>query len=176
MWNELTFLATSAIGGYVLCNINKITMFAVNMITLSPGTGRIYSRTCPKSKKKKVFVDTTIGKIKLPFFKLPSLDTDMYFFEDESAVGHSHIVPRAFFEENYNDKKFVPLKRYDMGIISDVLSPVDFKNKKKISGFISSVFEDYVYLFTLEDQVIDYIKLFEDYEEALQNYEVFKID
>ena len=63
-----------------------------------------------------------------------------------------------------------------MGIISDVLSPVDFKNKKKISGFIGSVFEDYVYLFTLEDQVIDYIKLFDDYEEALQNYEVFKID
>lgn len=176
MWYQLFAYTSIALGGYMFYNSAAVLSFFFNILTLKPGVGKIYSRTHPKTKKKILLVNTDLGKIRIPFVKLPSLDSEIYFFEDESIVHHSHIVPRKFFDENYMDKNFIPLKCYDMGIITDILKPTDFKNKTKIAGFISTMFEDYVYLFVLEGNHNDYEKLFADYDDALNNYDVIKLD
>ena len=60
-----------------------------------------------------------------------------------------------------------------MGIIIDVLKPKDFKNKNKICGFVSSLFEEYIYVFTIENNTVDYEKIFEDFDEELTKLDNF---
>ena len=176
MWSEIYYSTIGLATCYLAYNIVPIGMYLFNLVTLNPGTGRVFMRKHPKSKKKGLFIDTNVGRIKIPFVKLPSPDTEIYFFTDESSVHHSHIVGREFFMENYQSLNYEALKRYDVGIITDIMKPSDFKNKKKICGFISSLFEDYIYLFVIEDEMIDYEKLFEEYDDALANFDVIKMD
>ncbi len=152
-------------------NIIPITSYLFNLMTLNPGTGRLFSRTHPKSKKKGVFVDTNVGRIKMPFIKLPSPDTEIYFFTDEKDIEKAELVDRKTFNERYSHLGTESLKRYDLGVITDVLKPQDFKNKDRICGFVSSLFEDYIYVFVIEDKIIDYGKIFKDFDDKLDNVE-----
>jgi len=176
MWSEIYYGTIGLATCFLAYNIIPISSYLFNLATLSPGTGRVFMRKHPKSKKKGLFIDTNVGRIKIPFVKLPSPDTEIYFFKDESMVHHNHIVGRTYFMENYQKLEFEPLKRYDMGIIADFIHPTDYKNKRKVCGFISSLFEDYIYLFAIDDELIDYEKLFEEYHDALNNFDVIKLD
>ena len=161
------YVTLGAAVGFFVYNIVPITSYLFNLMTLSPGVGRVFSRTHPKSKQKGVFVDTNIGRVKIPFVKLPSPDTEIYFFVDEKVVEKRGLINRTVFNERYKYLQTEPLKRYDLGIITDILKPTDFKNKKRICGFISSIFEDYIYLFVVEDDIINYEKIFENFDDAL---------
>ena len=176
MLSYIFFGASALTLGFVAYNIFPIAFYLYDFITLGPGVGRIYSRHHPKGRKKKVFVDTNYGTLRLPYVKLPSPDSEVYIFEDESTVGVSHVVAGRFFRENYHDKKFVPLTTYELGLITDIMKPSDFRNKKRICGFISSLFLDNVYLFAIDDKLIDYEKLFDDYDEAMLKFENVMVD
>lgn len=169
MWTETYYGAMTLTAGFMAYNIIPITSYLFNLMTLNPGTGRLFSRTHPKSKKKGVFVDTNVGRIKLPFIKLPSPDTEIYFFTDEKDIEKAELVDRNTFNERYSHLGTESLKRYDLGVVTDVLKPRDFKNKKRICGFVSSLFEDYIYVFVIEDKIIDYEKIFQDFDDELDN-------
>lgn len=172
-YENFPLFACGTIAGYLLYNIVPITSYLFNLMTLNPGTGKVFSRTHPKSKKKGIFVDTNVGRIKLPFIKLPSIDTEIYFFTDENIIEKSELVNRNVFNEKYSFLETEKLKHYEMGIITDVLKPEDFKNKNRICGFVSSLFEDYIYVFTIENNIIDYEKIFEDFDDELTKLDNF---
>lgn len=165
--------AYGLVTGYLCYNIIPITSYLFNLMTLNPGTGRLFSRTHPKSKQKGVFVDTNVGRIKMPFVKLPSPDIEIYFFTDEKAVEKSELVKREVFNVKYGHLEKESLKRYEMGIITDVLKPRDFKNKTRICGFISSLFEDNMYVFVVDNKMIDYEEIFENFDDELDKLDNF---
>lgn len=169
MWGNAYYGFIGLTFGFLTYNIVPIASYLFNLMTLEPGTGRVYSRTHPKSKKKGVFVETDVGRIKLPFVKLPSPDSEIYFFTDEKNIKQTELIEKCIFNEKYAHLERESLKCYDLGIITDVLKPCDFKNKKRICGFVTSLFENYVYIFVIEDKIINYEKIFEDFDDALAN-------
>lgn len=150
--------------GVLLYNIFPVSNYILNLILYKPGVGALTYR-----KKKGVFVETNLGKIKLPFYKLPSTETDVYFFHQDTVVEKNELLTRESFDKIFSNCDCDCLKHYNMGLITDVIRPKDYKGKEKICGYISSLFEDYVYVFTFENnEFIDYEKLFEMYHDALQ--------
>lgn len=171
---EMTFYGLGF--GYLIYNIVPITTYLFNLATLQPGTGKLFSRTHPKSKKKGVFVDTNVGRVKVPFVKLPSPDTEIYFFNDEKIIEKSELINRDIFNEKYSYLEKEGLKRYEMGIVTDILKPRDFKNKNRVCGFISSLFEDYIYVFVVENDMINYEKIFQNFDDELEKVDYEKCE
>ena len=71
------------------------------------------------------------------------------------------------FMKIYKDKSYYNLKKYDTGIITDIVRPRDFRGECKISGFMFSQCEDCVYLFAVDTKFVDYEEIFENYENSL---------
>ena len=151
-----------------------MAFYILNLITLKPGTGRLFSKR--KGKCKNLFVETNFGCVKVPYRKLPSLDTDICFFLDSNLIPENKLITRQEFDEKYSTQTYDFLKKFELGIITDVLTPQDYRNKKQISGFIFSVFENYVYIFKLDEKLIDYEKLFTSYMDELDNVAINNID
>jgi hypothetical protein len=154
----------------VVKNFFTITSFMINLISLPPGTGKVFSKTNPKSKRKEVFVKTDLGTVRLPYIRLPSVDTDFYFFEKEDVVNENKIITREEFDSDYKHYQIFQPKRYLMGIVMEYFYPHEYKNRKKLCGYINSIMEDYVYIFYFEDEFIDYEKLFDEYHDKLNSY------
>ena len=140
---------------------------ALKYVMHRPGVGRIYMKKNPKTRKKCVYIDSDMGGLKLQYYKLPSLDTDVCLFFDKNMVSENKKMSTVDFMNTYKDKSYYNLKKYDTGIITDVVRPRDFRGECKISGFICSQFEDYVYLFSVDTKFVDYEEIFENYENSL---------
>lgn len=160
-------------GVYFFDSIVNVTM---NYLMYSPGTGKIYMKKHPKSRKKIVYANTELEPFKLQYYKLPSLDTDIGFFFDKNVVSENKKISTLEFIKNYGEKSHYNLRKYDTGILTDVVRPRDFKGEYKISGFVCSQFEEYVYLFTVDSKFVDYEEIFENYENSLMDFSSSEID
>ena len=161
-----TFFASAfiTVGIYYFEELSSI---ALKYTMHSPGIGRIYMKKNPKTRKKVVYTETEKGGLKLQYYKLPSLDTDVCLFFDKNTVSENRKMSVNDFMKIYKDKSYYNLKKYDTGIITDIVRPRDFRGECKISGFMFSQFEDCVYLFVVDTKFVDYEEIFENYENSL---------
>jgi hypothetical protein len=148
---------------------DDITNVAMNYLLHSPGVGRIYMKKNPKSRKKVVYACTEIQPFKLQYYKLPSIDTDISLFFDKNLVTENKKLSIDEFLKTYGEKSYYNLKKYDTGIITDIVRPRDFRGEHKICGFVCSQFEEYVYLFVVDTKFVDYEEIFENYENSLMD-------
>lgn len=146
---------------------DDITSVAMNYLLHRPGIGRIYMKKNPRSRKKVVYTCTEIQPFKLQYYKLPSIDTDIGLFFDKNLVPENKKISIDEFVKVYGEKSQYNLKKYDTGIITDIVRPRDFRGEHKICGFVCSQFEEYVYLFVIDTKFVDYEEIFENYENSL---------
>ena len=159
------FLAIA--GAYLMLNARSVFNYLVNLALLPPGTGKVYKKTDPRSKKKHYYVNTDIGTVRVPHYKTPSLEMEVYFFKN-NVVGENKMLSSKEFRENYADEEFVILPSHDLGVIGDVYYPKDFRGSNIICGFISNILEDCVFVFKIENEKIDYLDLFAEYERRIE--------
>ena len=158
-------LITSSIAIPIIYYWEKICNTVLKYTLKTPGVGSI--NIVKKGKKRRVVVDTELGKFKIPFYKLPCLEMDVNFFLETDIIDKNVMIPREEFREKYGELSYGTLRRFDTGILTDVVRCEDFFNKKEIFGFIDCLFEDKIFLFHITDVFIDYDELFSDYEKML---------
>ena len=161
-----TFCATVLISTGIYY-FDDITNVAMKYLFHTPGVGQIYMKKNPKTRKKVVYVRTEYDSFKLQYYKLPSLDTDVALFFDKNLIKENKKISTEKFVKIYGDKSYYGLRKYDTGIITDIVRPRDFRGEHKICGFVCSQFEDYVYLFVVDTKFVDYEQIFENYENSL---------
>ena len=145
----------------------ELSSLALKYAMHSPGVGRIYMKKNLKTRRKVVYAETEKGGLKLQYYKLPSLDTDVCLFFDKNMVSENRKMSIKDFMKIYKNESYYNLKKYDTGIITDIVRPRDFRGECKISGFMFSQFEEYVYLFVVDTKFVDYEEIFENYENSL---------
>lgn len=130
-----------------------------------PGVGNV--NIVKKGKKRAAMVNTDLGRFKIPFYKLPCLEMDVNFFLDADVTDKNIMMPREEFREKYGELSYATLRRFDTGIVTDIVKCEDFFNQKEIVGFIDCLFEDKIFVFHISDEFINYKQLFDDYEKML---------
>ena len=163
------FVSAIFVTGLIAKNILPITIYLWDFINLPHGTGRVYSRKNRKTKKKKIYVNTSHGKINLQYIKLPNPDTEIYFLKTKDIYLEDKFMSKELFNELYNKNDYVGINTYELGIIPDIIRTKEFNGKNIINGFITTPWDDYVYMFKIKDELIDYEKIFENYEDAIDN-------
>lgn len=170
MFDNYTFYSHHflAIGlAYVFLNIKTITSYALDLMLYSPGTGKIYRKFDPRTKNKSFYVNTTAGPVRLPYHKTPSLEMEIFFFNDH-VIEKNSLITIQKFQELYRDEKSTMIRPHDLGIMGDIYYPEDFRGKKAVSGYISNILEDFVFVFKFENEQIDYRELFNEYERTIE--------
>lgn len=123
-------------------------------------------------------VKTDLGPLKVNYHKMPSLDTEVYLFDKGhllDEIKQNQMMDKIEFLDKYGRENTTQFRTFNFGIIADIYYPKDFKNKDKLTGFIFNVLEDDVYVFVFdENNIIDYKKLFQQYEDELSK--VFEND
>jgi hypothetical protein len=120
--------------------------------------------------RKHYFVKTDLGPLVVNYHKTPSLDTDVYLFNKghHFSITENRMMTKKNFEQKYKDEDTTLLRKFNFGIIADIYYPRDFKNKDKLVGFIFNSMENEIYVFVVDqNQIIDYRKIFNDYDKAL---------
>ena len=136
----------------------------VDHLLNTPGVGKV------SSKKGSVFVKTELGDLKIPSFNIPSIDIDIYFFKSNIDIDvRGRLVSKKDFKRKYGEIKTEGVFKKGMNIIPPFVHTSQ-TGKKKVYGYITSIFSDNVYLFKAENEFIDLEKIFEEYEECLEAY------
>jgi hypothetical protein len=142
--------------------------FIFTCIDTPPGIGKI------TNFKNNVSVQTSAGKLRLNYIKTPCIDLDVCFIENFENMNfeNSLMMSSNDFKNNYPNIHYHPTTKFNFGIIGDILYPRDFMRKDKLVGFITSPFDDLYYIFVYENnEIIDYKKLFEQYELAIDGFQ-----
>lgn len=157
----ILFCGTIATGVYFYKEILKFTF---KCIDTPPGITSI------SKEGGKYYVKTNLGKLKLKHFRTPTPETNVYFFKQghQMDIKENILISNKDFLNNYSEQELTKVFSYNFGIIPNVYYPQDFKKKDKLTGFIESVFDAKCYIFVYENnQMIDYMELFEKYSNAL---------
>ena len=131
-------------------------------IWYTPGVGTVSSRRNRKTKCHELTVESEIGKIKIPSLRLPgACDIEIFLFSKPLSK-KSGPVSRQEFEEKYSSLEYSPLQRFGDNFVIETFHTNQVK-AKKVSGWIRSLTSFNVYIFTVENNFIDYSQLVQDY-------------
>ena len=164
-----TFLSFGVIGSVVLLATDaykRVLKFAFDLYETPPGMSKLHHF------KKNYFVHTNIGDFRLNYHRNPSLDLDVYFFNNghkfDNVTGNK-LMKKIDFEKEFEAEDTTKLSQYNFGLVADIYYPQQFKKKDKIVGFMINIFDDVVFVFTVKnDNIIDYRELFRQYEKAME--------
>jgi len=158
-----SFTITTLVTMFTVKHLEKISNIFYDFLTKYPGVGSI------SSSNNSLVMNTEIGELTLPLFKLKSLDIDIYFFT-EQQIEENIVLKDYVFDELLKEVESFNMKRYGTSLIKNISRPSDFKQKNQISGFVRSFLEDKVLVFTIkDDKIIDYNKLINEFIDS--NYE-----
>jgi len=137
-------------------------------ICYSPGYGKVEGSRNRKTKKYELFVDSDIGKIKIPTFHSPiAPEIDIYLYTNPEINHKTGILSQQEFSK-FPKIDYQEIKKEGNFFILPIIHTSENK-KNKVSGWIRCLTSFHVYVFTVEDGFIDYKKLVLDYLEELEN-------
>ena len=129
--------------GIIFYNSMNIFEFMIHGV----GKGRV------KISKRTAEVDTTIGNIVIPNVILPSLDWEVHLFETkgnekiEDGINSLNVVSRV---------NTIECKVKGRTLLCEYIYPEEL-GSETIRGYISSIFDDECYVFTVKNgEMIDY--------------------
>ena len=156
MYYLLTGFAAGIIAT-VAYNYKQISNYAIKLLEFYPGEGEVFKQ------RKDYYVRTPEVDIRLNYYKTPSFDINVCYFKTDETLATGKI-DRESFVENYGNLKIYRLLNKGLGVIEDV-----YKTKNLVEGdlygYISSYTEDDVYVFKIEEGLIDLDLVFEEYLE-----------
>jgi len=172
--NTFCLLTTSVAIGLTLFNFRKISYFFtnyfINYLCYKPGVGNICMKNYPSEKFTKYCVEVEDFELKLNYIKLPSLDTNVYFFKGDIKYDDK-LMDHNDFLNNYGSLEIICPKTHGLGIIEDNYHTANIK-KGKLYGYLEDLIEYEHYIFEIEEGPIDLRKVFKEYEDFLGNVSV----
>ena len=151
------FFSFVPLAAFAVYNYKLISNYVIKSLIYSPGEGEII-----KKGKNKYYVKTPDYDFLLNYIKTPSFDMSVHFFKKDIEF-EDKLISIEKFKEMFEKKESVRLQNHYMGIIDDIYHTSNFK-KGKVFGYISSIMEDKIYLFVIEEGVIDFRNIFKEYE------------
>jgi len=112
--------------------------------------------------KKAFYVKTSIGKIQLPVFELPNLETDVGFIlaDDDGVLGENGL----YSDEILFVLKTRPLMIYRNSVVVDCIYA-----KNDIWVYVNNIFEGECYIHHVrEGDMIDYRNILNSYEKQIE--------
>ena len=141
------------IGSIVFLKLDVLVDIAIHGV----GIGKL------KKVKKNITVDTSEGVLKLPTAKLPSLDWEMYFIDEDTEVKDG--INDLDAVENL---KMTKCKQFRDLVLCEYIYSNDFR-EGDIKVIISSPLDDLCYVFTVkEGETINYKKNIEDFLKEIE--------
>jgi len=151
---------------FLFFNFSRITNCVLNIILNKPGVGKVEPITLKKNKI--ATIKTNVGDIRVPLVKMPSFDLSMGFFMEKVDLDPG----LHFLEEFYEFPEHIKLKNFGTSWITDILKPMTLNGSGSAKGFIISYIDSTVYIFDVTDNnFIDYKKIINNYELALEDYD-----
>ena len=172
--NTATYMAfTSATAGLIYLAFTKLPAvinYGINLMLYKPGEGKLYTEFNPFTKRKQIYIKNPERDIRLNFIKTPSLDMSVYIFEENVYWTANRLINKDEFQLRYNNNSVIKLREHALGIIDDVYHTRNIK-KGYLYGYISSMTEDLIYVFRIDEGLVNFHKIFEDYEFLLDEYD-----
>ena len=133
-----------SMAGFALYNYSNIISFLLN------GTGKGVINIL----KRNVTVDTTTGKVSIPSVKLPSMDWEVHLFN----VEESNVSDGMHSLKDVEEIDTLECKIRGRTLLCEIIYPEEL-GVNEIRGYISSIFDDECYVFTVKQgEMIDYRK------------------
>jgi len=136
---------------------NHLVNYTFKAMYYYPGEGEIFKI------KNNCYIKHPGINLRLNLIRLPDIDNMVGLFYDDVEIKEENLTFEEF-DKIYKDKDFYTLYKYSTGVINDVYHTKNIK-KGKVFGFIKSPLDDDVYMFKIEEGLIDFEKIFEDYKE-----------
>lgn len=128
-------------------------------------------------KSNTVVASTNKGELSIPWIKLPCMEYDFFFFQENIDLEKNILIKEKVFKELFKYEKVYQVPRYRNGIICNIVKPSQFNNTSKITGCVRSFLDDHIYLFVIEnDEYIDYKKILNTYCEQMETLETEEDD
>jgi hypothetical protein len=143
--------------------INYIT--SLKILKYYPGQGEIVVKG-----RNNYFIKTDEDDIRLNYIKSPECDLLVYLFKKDIVLGET-LLSLKQLEENFKDIDTYQIKNHNMGIIDDVYHTENIK-KGKVYGYIKSYIRGMAYIFVIEPGVIDFKKIFKNFKNEIENYDM----
>ena len=156
---------TLATLGVVTYNCEAIINYFIKFLLYYPGEGEIFKKVNPKIKVNSYHIRSPEHNFRLNYEKTPFIDLDVSFFINDIEY-QDVFIERSEFEKKYGREKIYKLPAYGMGVINDVYYTKNIK-KGKLYGFIEMLTDDTIYMFDVEEGIIDLKDIFLRYEEEV---------
>ena len=138
----------------------------------------IESKRSKKTKKHEMFMESDIGKLKIPTYYTPkALEIDIYLFKEPVVQTNSSdgtegkLISGEEFEKNYSPFAYEPVQKEKNYFILPIIHTSERK-RGKVSGWIRCLFfPGYTYVFTIQDDYIRYGEFVDDYYRCMDGVE-----
>jgi len=136
-----------------------------------PGIGKITTRKNKKTRKQELLVDSPMGMLRIPTLEGPKYNSiDISLFK-KPVVEKTEIITREQFKEKYYAFENKIIEKHGSHMILQTVHTNQTK-EKKISGWIRSLEHFKIFVFTVENDYIDYEKLVTQFLTLLERDEV----
>ena len=154
----------------VVLNWRPIAEKFYDVLILSPGKGRVRTKTI--RKKKLCYVETNYGDVNIPLLKMHDFDMVFGFFDQNLDYPEGMSSLETFKKMFYNFPKYTSIPTYDTYWLCHYKKPSDVFGRKKITGFVLSHIDDVIFTFTIrDDENIDYEKFYKEYLDQIVDFE-----
>lgn len=140
---------------------NKIVNYTIKTMYYYPGEGEIFK------VKNRCYIKYPEGNIRLNYIKLPDIDNTVGLFYSAGTSDIDIEYSISEFKNKFGEEDIYLLQKYSTGIIDDVYHTKNIK-KGDVYGFIKTPLEDNVYIFKLEEGIIDFEKVFKEYKNYME--------
>ena len=130
----------------------------IDIVINGAGVGRF------RKTKKKLTIETTEGQLRIPTVKLPNLDWEMYFIDENSDIEDGfHVV------DDIEDLDKTKCKQYRDLLLCEYFYSSDYCSGD-LKAVLSSPLDDWCYVFTVnEGDTIDYKTRIETFLTEIEN-------
>lgn len=153
--------------GLVIYNISSITNYVIKALNYAPGEGEIYKKVNPRLKTTNYFIKNPDHGYRLNYLKKPNFDMSVYYFADNLDFEDNFFIHQDDFCKKYGKMQKIRLPEHGMGIIEDVYYTENFK-RGPIYGCITSLTEDMIFMFKINEGQIDLKNIFYTYETEIE--------
>lgn len=149
---------------YFLKILPKLCADLADMVKYMPGQGKIYNHG------QDLYICNKEEDIRLNYIKARNLDMHVNLFLKDIEMPTDSILDKDDFNNRFKNQPIISLREFSLGFIDDIYHTKNIKHGN-VYGYINCDTEDMIYVFKIEEGVIDFEKIFNEYEIAFLTYE-----